>query len=319
MLSPLLIIVYNRIDHFKKAIESVQSNIEAKETILYISSDGWKNKEDKIKVKKIREYSKSITGFKSVEVISYDKNLGGDGATNKSREYIFSKHDRLITIEDDNLVSPLFLSFINKGLKFYENDPRIFSICGYSPFILGDNSAETNSLYISHEWNAWGFGMWKDKYLNLLNHRENKDYFIELKKNLENKFFVKRLNSMTLEYYPHLLFSLKKKNLPEYDYSLGYYCLHNDFYNIFPTESFTINTGNDGSGLRVKKNDEIASKMKAENFSNKIPEFKNLSQLAYNNSYPKYSRNAFIIFIKILAIKLNMFDQLKIVFHKIKY
>ena len=59
--------------------------------------------------------------------------------------------------------------------------------------------------------------------------------------------------------------------------------------------------------------------MKPENFSNKIPEFKKLSELKINNNYPKYSNNAFIIFIKILAIKLNVFDQLKIVFHKIKY
>lgn len=319
MLAPLLIIVYNRIDHLKKAIESVKSNVEAKETILYVSSDGWKNEEDKIKVKKIREYSRSITGFKSVEIISYDKNLGGDDATNKSREYIFSKYDRLITIEDDNLVSPLFLSYVNKGLRFYENDPRIFSICGYSPFILGDNYPEENSLFKHHEWNAWGFGMWKDKYLNSLNHRESKDYFIDLNKNLRDKFFIKKLNQMSLEYYPHLLFSLKNKSLPEYDYSLGYYCLKNNFFNIYPTQSFTINTGNDGSGFRVKKNDKIVSKMKSEALSKEIPEFKKLSELKINNNYPKYSNNAFVIFIKILAIRLNMFDQAKRIFHSIKY
>ena len=167
-------------------------------------------------------------------------------------------------------MSPLFLNYINKGLDFYKDDPKVFSICGFSPFILGDNYFSENILYKNHEWNAWGFGTWKSKLNTFRNFRKSSEIFLDIKTNLKSRLFRSKLNDLSFEYYPHLLNSLKKNKKPEFDYCAGYYCLANNFFNIYPTQSFTINTGNDGSGLRVKKNDEIASKMKPENFSNKI-------------------------------------------------
>jgi len=320
MLSPLLIIVYNRIDHLKKAIESVKSNIEAKETILYVSSDGWKNEEDKIKVKKIREYSRSITGFKSVEIISYDKNLGGDAATNKSRAYIFSKYDRLITIEDDQEVSPFFLNYINEGLDFYENDPRVFSICGFSPYIFSNNYDQYESkLFKSNRWNAWGFGFWKEKVENFEEVKKSESFFNELEKDLKCKTFKKKINLLSKEYFPHLLHSLKKRKIPEYDFLIGYYCVKNELFNIYFSKTHTINNGNDGSGLRAKKNDFLLSRMNINNFIKEKVDFIESEKIVFTNFMPRPPAKSIIIKIKIILIQLSIFDFTKKLIKQLKF
>jgi len=317
--APVLITVYDRFNHLKSAVESLKKCAEAINTEIFIASDMTSEKEKEFQISEIRNYINSIKGFKKVTNIFFNENVGIEHSWYFSLDLVFQKYDKIIFLEDDVEVSPLFLNYINKGLDFYKDDPKVFSICGFSPFILGDNYFSENILYKNHEWNAWGFGTWKSKLNTFRNFRKSSEIFLDIKTNLKSILFRSKLNDLSFEYYPHLLNSLKKNKKPEFDYCAGYYCLANNFFNIYPTQSFTINTGNDGSGLRVKKNDEIASKMKPENFSNKILEFKKLSELKINNNYPKYSNNAFVIFIKILAIRLNMFDQAKRIFHIIKY
>ena len=313
--APVLVHVYDRPEHFKNCIESLSKCPEAQYSELYISSDFYRNEKEKKNVLKVRKYIKSIKGFKKVIPILFNKNVGGDYAGHFCKTKVFEKYESVIIMEDDIEVSPLFLNYTNKGLDFYKNDPRIFSICGFSPFILGDNYFNKNLQFKAHEWNAWGFGMWKDKYINASNHRKSKDYFIDLNKDLRDKFFIKKLNQMSLEYYPHLLFSLKNKSLPEFDYFLGYYCLKNNFFNIHSTQSFTINKGNDGSGSRAKYNKEILSKMKLEALTNEIPEFKKLNDLKLEEKPPYYSANRLIIFFKIVLIKLKLFKEAKYIYN----
>jgi len=317
--APILVTVHTRFDHFNNCIDSLLKCPEAKYSNLFISSDFQRNDEEKVNVDLIRNYVKTIKGFKSVTPIFFEKNVGIEYASHYSVNKVFENYDQIIMLEDDIEVSPFFLNYINKGLDFYKDDPKVFSICGFSPFILGDNYFAENILFKNHEWNAWGFGTWKSKFNAFRNFRKSSEIFLDIKTNLKSRLFRRKLNDLSFEYYPHLLNSLKKNKKPEFDYCAGYYCLANNFFNIYPTQSFTINIGNDGSGLRVKKNDNIASKMKPENFSYKIPEFKKLSELKINNNYPKYSNNAFVIFIKILAIRFNMFDQAKRIFHSIKF
>ena len=78
--TPVLAHVYDRLEHFKKCIESLSNCPEAKLTELYISSDFYKNQNDKENVLAVRNYNKksdinnqevrnyidSIIGFKKI-------------------------------------------------------------------------------------------------------------------------------------------------------------------------------------------------------------------------------------------------------------
>jgi GT2 family glycosyltransferase len=73
MLSPIVLFVYNRPDHTRKTIESLQKNMYAKESVLYIFSDSPKKKEDADGVQKVRSFIRTIEGFRKVTIIQRKK------------------------------------------------------------------------------------------------------------------------------------------------------------------------------------------------------------------------------------------------------
>jgi GT2 family glycosyltransferase len=56
MVAPVLVSVYNRLDHLKRCIESLSKNEICKETELIVVSDAAKTKADVPIISEIREY-----------------------------------------------------------------------------------------------------------------------------------------------------------------------------------------------------------------------------------------------------------------------
>ena len=73
--APILVTVHTRFDHFKRCIASLLSCPEAKYSHLFISSDFQRNDKEKINVDLIRNYVKTLKGFKSVTPIFLKKML----------------------------------------------------------------------------------------------------------------------------------------------------------------------------------------------------------------------------------------------------
>ena len=61
-LAPICFFTYNRLEVTKKTIEALRNNYLAKESQLYIFSDGAKSDTAKEKVDKVRAYLKTIKG-----------------------------------------------------------------------------------------------------------------------------------------------------------------------------------------------------------------------------------------------------------------
>ena len=69
MLAPIILFVYNRPKHTKKTVEALKKNVFASESVLYVFSDGAKEdatEEQKNKIREIRNYIHTITGFKEL-------------------------------------------------------------------------------------------------------------------------------------------------------------------------------------------------------------------------------------------------------------
>lgn len=317
-LAPILITVYDRLDKLKDCINSLLKNELSKNTIVYISSDNYSKPSDQIKVNSVREYINSIKGFKKVIKVFHEKNLGGSLAAELSRMIIFENHDKYILLEDDIVVSPLFLEYMNKGLEFYQDDPNIFSICGFSPSIMPDFYYKNapNKLYLNHSWAAWGVASWKNKFNELLIFRNNDKLFEIIEKDLKNNQLVKSLNILSPKYYIHLLYCVKNKKVPEFDYLAAYYCLKNSMYNVYINHTLTKNYGHDGTGLRSLKDELINSKMDRARYPEVLPDFKPINELDILNSLPLKSENNFQALLKIVLIKIGLFDFFKSIYRK---
>ena len=75
-LAPVILFTYNRPEHTKRTIEALAANELAAETDLYVFSDAAKKDADKGKVQEIRDYVKSVQGFRQVELTAREQNYG---------------------------------------------------------------------------------------------------------------------------------------------------------------------------------------------------------------------------------------------------
>jgi len=154
--APIILFVYNRPWHTEQTVAGLKKNELASESDLFIFSDGSKKENDE-DVGKVREYIKTVDGFKSVTIIERDKNLGLANSVITGVTEIINKLGKVIVLEDDLVTSKYFLKFTNEALEKYENEEKVISIHGYMYPVKG-NFPETFFLKGA---DCWGWATWK--------------------------------------------------------------------------------------------------------------------------------------------------------------
>lgn len=164
--APIVIPTLCRVDCFIPCIESLIRCVGAEYTDVYIALDYPLKDSHWDGYRQIDEYlDNKEFPFKSFNVIKRQRNLGVYGPNsnlNEISEILWRKYDRLIFSEDDNVFSPNFLVYINKGLDMFEFDDTVESICGY----INYNGIKTNknTFYrCPNSFSGWGVATWKSR------------------------------------------------------------------------------------------------------------------------------------------------------------
>jgi hypothetical protein len=154
--APILLFVYNRPEHTRRCIESLLKNSLASESNLFIYADGAKDSTQQEAVNEVRNYIRSIQGFKQITLMERSENWGLarniiNGVTTQVNRY-----GKVIVLEDDLVVAPYFLQFMNDALEVYKNEPRVGHIqaCDFTQ----DSSLPATFLI---KWTgSWGWATW---------------------------------------------------------------------------------------------------------------------------------------------------------------
>ena len=183
MLAPIVLFTYNRLSHVQTLIESLLKNDLAKESELFIFSDGNKIETDASQVSGVRAYIHTITGFKSIYIEESPKNRGLATSVIYGVSKVLERYDRVIVLEDDLILSPYFLQFMNETLDIYSNDERVGCVNGHMPRLKN----LTEDTYFIHHTDSWGWGTWRrawklfesdgSKLLHQLEERQLCEYF----------------------------------------------------------------------------------------------------------------------------------------------
>jgi len=155
-LAPVVLFVYNRPWHTQQTIEALQNNELAKESELFIYSDAAKNEQAAAKVDEVREYIKTIDGFKNITIVERDKNWGLANSIIDGVTDIVNQYGRIIVMEDDLVTSPYFLTYMNQGLETYQDEEKVASIHGYIYPI--NDLPET---FFIRGADCWGWATWQ--------------------------------------------------------------------------------------------------------------------------------------------------------------
>lgn len=161
IMAPVTIFAYNRSDHIRKTIEALKDNFLAKESDLFIFSDGHKNELDKDGVNRVREYIKTISGFKRVVIIEREKNFGLSASIISGVTEIVNRYGKVIVMEDDLVSSEYFLEYMNDALDFYENEEKVISIHGYIYPVKSKFKEKLPETFFIKGADCWGWATWK--------------------------------------------------------------------------------------------------------------------------------------------------------------
>ncbi|NIZ40374.1 hypothetical protein PVA45_02455 [Entomospira entomophila] len=242
---PVALFTYNRLEHTQKVVESLQKNILASATTLYICSDAPRNEEDKPKVEACRAYFKQIDGFAAVEVIELETNHNVKRAVKKMGDLLSSKYEAWIGIEDDAVAHPMFLQFMNDTLNYYKDNEKVVIVNAYAHEIAFKNALiKKNYPYdvvFGVAFHCFGWGTWSHKWKNFDISMPEKDYF----KGLGSNFSIANRS------WGHLM-SHKVASKPSselWDIHTTYYMLKNDLVAVWPVRGYIQNIGFDGTGL----------------------------------------------------------------------
>lgn len=154
--APILLFTYNRPIHTRQLIDSLLTNREAADSTLYIYSDAARQATEQEAVDQVRKYLHNLTGFKEIHLIERTENWGLarniiDGVTTQINRY-----GRVIVLEDDLLVAPYFLRFMNEALDTYQNEPKIGHIqaCDFT------KDPTLPDTYLIKWTGSWGWATW---------------------------------------------------------------------------------------------------------------------------------------------------------------
>lgn len=162
--APIVLFAYNRPVHTKNVLDSLAVNAEAKESILYIYCDGAKEHASEAvlnNIGEVREIALSENRFKKVIPILQQTNKGLANSVISGVSDVLEKHGTVIVLEDDLIVSPFFLSFMNDGLKRYEKNSKVAEIGGCNTFACGNRYP---SYFVSPMAETLGWATWKNRW-----------------------------------------------------------------------------------------------------------------------------------------------------------
>lgn len=238
MPAPIALFVYNRLWHTQQTLTSLAANILADQTDLFIFSDGPKRASDVQQVGAVRNFLKTITRFKSVQIFESATNKGLANSIISGVSLILDRFEEVIVLEDDMVTSSYFLSYINDALNLYKNDNDVISIHGYV-YPVATILPETFFLKGA---DCWGWATWRRGWT--LFETDGQKLLNQLKE-----------RKLTKEFdfdgaYPYTRMLRKQIRGKNDSWAIRWYAsafLHNKL-TLYPGRSLIQNIGNDSSG-----------------------------------------------------------------------
>ncbi|PKA27065.1 methyltransferase, TIGR04325 family [Leptospira meyeri] len=247
--APIIIFVYNRPDHTKRVIDSLIANEEASESDLIIYSDFAKAETHLMKVNEVRSYLKEIKGFKSVRIVERTENYGLAKSIISGVSEVIEQSGSVIVLEDDILVSPYFLRFMNSGLEKYKEEEKVASIHGYSYPI--DTNGLDDTFFIRGA-DCWGWATWRRAWQYFEPDGE------KLRDQLIREDLVARFDyDYTYPFFQMLTDQILGRNN---SWAIRWHAsifLKNKL-TLYPKESLILNIGLDNSGTHCDDNDYLS-------------------------------------------------------------
>jgi hypothetical protein len=239
-LAPIALFTFKRPEHTQRTLEALARNPEFTRSELHIFCDGSRRPSEDAAVEATREVARRFPhSEKTLHEAPANRGLAASIVDGVGR--LCEQYGRVIVVEDDLVVAPVFLDFLNRGLDRYETDERVMQISGHMfPVDLQVNDSDAVFLPFT---TSWGWATWQRAW----------KHFDPTMKSFgalaTDRSLRKRFNLGNA--YPYYSMLKKQKAGVIDSWAIRWYLsvFMQDGLALYPRRSLVSNEGFDGSGM----------------------------------------------------------------------
>ncbi len=163
MKTPVVFIIFNRADTARRVFEVIR---RARPPRLFVIADGPREERagEREMCLEARAIIDQVDWDCQVETDFSEVNLGCRRRVTSGLNWVFSKVDDAIILEDDCLPDPSFFGFCEELLERYRDDERVMHIAGTN-FQFGNRQSRkrgsSSGYYFSRYNHCWGWATWR--------------------------------------------------------------------------------------------------------------------------------------------------------------
>jgi hypothetical protein len=246
MNAPVIVFTFKRIDTLKLIIQAISNNVLSTETDLILFSDAPHDEMDTEAVQIVRKYLRTITGFKSVTVIEREHNYGLARNIAQGVTTVLQDHEKVIVLEDDIVVAPFFLAYMNDALNLYRDDEKVCQIAGYSYLQKLKGQYDLPETYFIRGGDCLAWGTWRRAWAVYSDDAE------ALAAQIRSAGLIRKFNRDNYyNYYRMLCNTASGKTV---SWAIKWYAANflQDRYVLYPLKSLALHIGTESSATNYK-------------------------------------------------------------------
>ena len=159
--TPVALFCYARPEHTRRTLHALAANELAGTTDVYAFADGPRSERDAQAVAATREVLRDARGFRSLEIIERETNLGLAKNISDGVGRTIALDGTCIVVEDDIVTARSFLRYMNMALAKYRDEPEVWHIAGWNYPI---DPAGLPEAFFWRAMNCWGWATWEDRW-----------------------------------------------------------------------------------------------------------------------------------------------------------
>ena len=153
-LAPIAIFAYKRPEHVRRLIGSLKANKLFALSAIYAFCDGPRGPKDAAAVSETRAVLRVALPDRA-QIVESETNRGLARSIIHGVSLCCAAHGRVIVLEDDLVLSPHFLDFVNAALDRYADEPRVYHVSGYRYPVPLAEAPQFFRLPCSWGWATW--------------------------------------------------------------------------------------------------------------------------------------------------------------------
>ena len=244
--TPVALFVFNRPDHARRVVEQIAA---VEPPTLMVVADGPRadHPDDEERCARTRSVVEGAVDWDCDLRRNYaDRNLGLRRRFGSGLEWLFTREEEAIILEDDCVPSASFFRFCEEMLGEYRDDERIMDVTGSNH--LGQWKADRQDYHFSYYGSIWGWATW----------RRSWEWYDPEMALWDDPEIRRRIGDVIADddqfrYLRHLYQRTYEGDIDTWDYQWGFARHRNSALSVVPSRNLVSNIGFDERATHTRR------------------------------------------------------------------